>query len=66
MTIQYRMNKEYTTPALAGLAPSEWAAKLSNKTQKKEIKLKTRWILSNYSAHMQMQRSISIIAQDCP
>jgi hypothetical protein len=25
------MNKEHTTPASAGLAPSEWAANLSNK-----------------------------------
>jgi hypothetical protein len=45
MTIQSRMNKKYTTPASAGLAPSEWGANLSNKTQKKETKLKTRWIL---------------------
>jgi hypothetical protein len=34
MTIQSRMNKEYTTPASAGLAPSEWAANLSNKNTK--------------------------------
>jgi hypothetical protein len=66
MTIQSRMNKEYTTPASAGLAPSEWAAISQIKSQKKEIKLKTRWILSNYPTHMQMQRSISVIAQDCP
>jgi hypothetical protein len=66
MTIQSRMNKEYTTPASAELAPSEWAAISQIKSQKKEIKLKTRWILSNYPAHMQMQRSISVIAQDCP
>jgi hypothetical protein len=35
------------------------------KTQKKEIRLKTRWIISDYPAHMQMQRSIPVIAQDC-
>jgi hypothetical protein len=34
MTIQSRMNKEYTTPASAGLTPSEWAANLSNKNPK--------------------------------
>jgi hypothetical protein len=34
MTIQSRMNKEYTTPTKAGLAPSEWAANLSNKNPK--------------------------------
>jgi hypothetical protein len=66
MTIQSRINKEYTTPASVGLAPSEWTANLSNKNPKNEIKLKTRWILSNYLAHMQMQRIISVILQDCP
>jgi hypothetical protein len=34
MTIQSRMNKEYTIPASAGLAPSEWATNLSNKNPK--------------------------------
>jgi hypothetical protein len=38
MTIQSRMNKEYTTPASAGLAPSEWAANLSNKNPKERNK----------------------------
>jgi hypothetical protein len=38
MTIQSRMNKEYTTPASAGLAPSEWAANLSNKNSKERNK----------------------------
>jgi hypothetical protein len=38
MTIQSRMNKEYTTPAEAGLAPSEWAANLSNKNPKEKNK----------------------------
>jgi hypothetical protein len=40
MTIQFRMNKENTTPTYAGLAPSEWAAISQIKTQKKEIRLK--------------------------
>jgi hypothetical protein len=66
MTIQSRINKEYTTPASAGLAPSEWAVNLSNKNPKKEIKLKTRWILSNYLAYMQMQGIIYVIVQECP
>jgi hypothetical protein len=38
MTVQSRMNKEYTTPASAGLSPSEWAANLSNKNPKERIK----------------------------
>jgi hypothetical protein len=38
MTIQSRMNKEYTTPAKAGLAPSEWAANLSNKNPEERNK----------------------------
>jgi hypothetical protein len=38
MIVQSRMNKEYTTPASAGLAPSEWAANLSNKNPKERIK----------------------------
>jgi hypothetical protein len=38
MTIQSKMNKEYTTPAKAGLAPSEWAANLSNKNPKERNK----------------------------
>jgi hypothetical protein len=38
MTIQSRMNKEYTTPASAELAPSEWAANLSNKNPKERNK----------------------------
>jgi hypothetical protein len=42
MTIQFRMNKEYTTPVSAELAPSEWATISQVKSQKKEIKLKTR------------------------
>jgi hypothetical protein len=42
MTIQSRMNKENTTPTSAGLAPSEWAANLSKKNPKEEIKLETR------------------------
>jgi hypothetical protein len=32
------MNKEYTTPASAGLAPSKWAVNLSNKNPKGRIK----------------------------
>jgi hypothetical protein len=32
------MNKEYTTPAKAGLAPSEWAANFSNKNPKERNK----------------------------
>jgi hypothetical protein len=51
ITIQSRMNKEYTTPASAGLAPSEWATNLSNKNPKERNK-----------THIQMQRSISVIA----
>jgi hypothetical protein len=38
MTIQSRMNKEYTTPTQTGLAPSEWAANLSNKNSKERSK----------------------------
>jgi hypothetical protein len=38
MTIQSRMNEEYTTSASAGLAPSEWAANLSNKNPKERNK----------------------------
>jgi hypothetical protein len=34
------MNKEYTMPAKAGLAPSEWAANLSNKNPKERSQLK--------------------------
>jgi hypothetical protein len=33
------MNKEYTTPASAGLAPSKWVANLSNKTPKERNKI---------------------------
>jgi hypothetical protein len=33
------MNKEYTTPASAGLAPSELAANLSNKNPKEGNKI---------------------------
>jgi hypothetical protein len=38
MIIQSRMNKEYTTPAQTGLAPSEWAVNLSNKNPKERNK----------------------------
>jgi hypothetical protein len=40
ITIQSRMNKENTTPAYAGLAPSEWAINLSNKNPKERNKTK--------------------------
>jgi hypothetical protein len=32
------MNKEYTTPASAGLTPSEWTTNLSNENPKEENK----------------------------
>jgi hypothetical protein len=34
MTIQSRMNKEYTTPASTGLTSSEWTSNLLNKNSK--------------------------------
>jgi hypothetical protein len=37
MTIQSRMNKRVQRLHRQGLAPSEWAANLSNKPQKKKI-----------------------------
>jgi hypothetical protein len=38
MTIQSRMNKEYTTPVPAGLTPSEWVAKISQMKPKERNK----------------------------
>jgi hypothetical protein len=67
MTIQSRMNKRVYNACIGGASSIGMGSKISQiKTQKKEIKLKTRWILINYPAHIQMQRSISVIAQDCP
>jgi hypothetical protein len=67
MTIQSRMNKIVYNACIGGASSIGMGSKISQtKIQKKEIKLKTRWILINYPAHMQMQRSISVIAQDCP
>jgi hypothetical protein len=62
MTIQSRINSMNTTPTLAGMTPSEWTAKsLKKKSQKKELKFETRWILINYLAHKLMRRNTSII-----
>jgi hypothetical protein len=67
MTIQSRMNKRVYNACIGGASSIGMGSKISQiKTQRKEIKLKTRWILINYPTHMQMQRSISVIAQDCP
>jgi hypothetical protein len=66
MIIQSRMNKRVYNACIDGASSIGMGSKISQiKTQKKKIKLKTRWILINYPAHMQMQRSISVIAQDC-
>jgi hypothetical protein len=56
MTIQSRMNKKVYNVCISGASSIGMDSKISQiKTQKKEIKLKTRWILINYPAHMQMQ-----------
>jgi hypothetical protein len=61
------MNKIVYNACIDGASSIRMSSKISQiKTQKKDIKLKTRWILTNYPAHMQMQRNISVIAQDCP
>jgi hypothetical protein len=61
------MNKEEYNADIGEASSIGMGSKISQrKTQKKEIKRKSQCILSNYPAHMHMQRSISIIAQDCP
>jgi hypothetical protein len=65
MTIQSRINKIVYNVCIGGASSIGMDSKISQiKTQKKEIKLKIRWILINYPAHMQMPRNISVIAHD--
>jgi hypothetical protein len=53
MTIQSRMNKRVYNACIGGASSIGIGSKISQiKTQKKDIKLKTRWILINYPAHM--------------
>jgi hypothetical protein len=66
MTIQSRMNERVQRLHRRGLTPSEWAANLSNKTPEELNKNPKPNGSYQLLAHMQMQRRISIIAQDCP
>jgi ferredoxin-like protein FixX len=59
-------NKIEYNACIGGASSIGMGSKTSQiKTQKKEIKLKTRWILINHPAHMRMRRNISVTMQDC-
>jgi hypothetical protein len=53
-------------PDIGGADSIGMSSKISQiKTQKKELKHETQWILIHYPAHMRMRRNISITTHDC-